>query len=81
MDRRQEIEARNRRLEERGIIAVDDRLSCPQSETPCCAMALTRTDKAANPGFACRHNLSPASGFFCSATLAHTARLAKLYAV
>ena len=43
-------------------------------------MALTRTAEAANPGFAGRHNLSPHRDF-CSATLAHTARLAKLYAV
>ena len=34
VDRRQEIEARNRRLEERGIIAVDDRLDRRDSAVP-----------------------------------------------
>ena len=34
VDRRQEIEARHRRLEERGIIAVDDRLDRRDSAVP-----------------------------------------------
>jgi hypothetical protein len=34
MDRRQEIEARSRRLEKRGIIAVDDRLDRRDSAMP-----------------------------------------------
>jgi hypothetical protein len=49
--------------------------------TPCGATALSGPVPAANRGFVLHFPIFSPLGIFCSATLAHWARLAKLYAV